>query len=354
MKRVNCLFEQIGDYQNIRLAFLKTIRGKRKSPETVRFCRDIDGNLEKIKQRLSSPDIQWGTYYRFVITDPKQRTISAAPLEDRIIHHAVMNILEPLFERRMIFHSYACRKGKGMHAAVKYAFTKCKSNGWFLKLDIRKYFDSIDHEVLKLQLAGMIKDRAVLKLLDGVIDSYQTLPGKGVPIGNLTSQFFANLYLSSLDHYILEELKSQGFVRYMDDFVLWASVKNDLVIMLEKINAYVENNLRLCLKTPIINKTENGLPFLGFRIKKRGIYLLRKSKKRMIKQVRNIKWELQNQALSEEAAAARIASVHAAVLLARAGCFRVNLWYGSRFGQQPCDTGRQLEQQCLQLRGRQP
>ena len=192
----------------------------------------------------------------------------------------------------------------------------------------------------------------MLKILFGIIDSYHTLPGRGVPIGNLTSQFFANLYLSLLDHYILEQCKPAAYARYMDDFVLWASSKNDLLVMLAKINALVEERLRLRLKTPVVGGTEKGLPFLVFLIKKKGIYLLRKSKKRMIKQARNIKDELEREIISEETAAARIVSVYAAVALARTGRFRVNLWYGSRFGVEPRGARRQLEQQCVQLHGR--
>ena len=352
MKRANFLFEQICDYQNIRLAFLKTLRGKRSASEVILFCQNICANLNRIQQRLRQADIQWGGYKQFTISDPKERVISAAPIEDRVMHHAIMNILEPFFERQLIYHSYACRKGKGMHAAVTCAFTKCKSNAWFLKLDIRKYFDSIDHGVLKSMLQKMIKDVGVLKMLFGIIDSYHTLPGKGVPIGNLTSQFFANLYLSLLDHYILEQLKPAAYVRYMDDFVLWAPAKNELLAMLAQITAFVENRLCLRLKTPVAGGTETGLPFLGFLIKKKGIYLLRKSKTRMIKQARNIKRELECKTISEETAAARIVSVYAAVALARTNRFRVDLWYGSRFGVEPRGTRRRLEQQCLQLHGR--
>ncbi|MDR2073737.1 MAG: reverse transcriptase/maturase family protein [Spirochaetaceae bacterium] len=208
MKRQNRLFEEIAAYGNIRLAFLKAIRGKRSTAEVLLFCRDVDARLNEIRTRLLSEPVRWGEYRCFTITDPKKRTISAAPLEDRIIHHAIMNILEPLFERQMIYHNYACRKGKGMHSAVAYAFSKCKGTVWFLKLDIRKYFDSVNHEVLKTTLRRILKDKKTLRLLDGVIDSYGKTPGTGIPIGNLTSQFFGNLYLSPLDHFKNSKMRS--------------------------------------------------------------------------------------------------------------------------------------------------
>ncbi|GHU44184.1 hypothetical protein FACS1894190_15350 [Spirochaetia bacterium] len=272
MKRKNYLFEKIADYQNIRTAFLKAIRGKRSSGEVLIFCRNVEAGLENLRNRLFSQNIRWGAYRSFTITDPKLRTISAAPIEDRIMHHAIMNILEPLFERQMIYHTYACRKNKGAHAAVLYAFKNGKSNNLFLKLDVRKYFDSIDHAVLKQKLNRIIKDVCVLNLLFGIIDSYHNDTGRGLPIGNLTSQFFANLYLSGMDHYINEQQKPAAYVRYMDDFILWAGVKKELKGMYKKIENYTENELNLKLKQPVIGKTEHGLPFLGFMIKKAGIY----------------------------------------------------------------------------------
>ncbi|MDR1308174.1 MAG: RNA-directed DNA polymerase [Treponema sp.] len=201
----NCRFEDIAAYHNIRLAFLKAIRGKRSSSEVTLFCGNIDRNLRTIRDRLNAGNIKWGSCRSFIITDPKRRIISAAPIEDRIIHHAIMNILEPLFERQMMYHT---------HAAVQYAFSKSKGFPWFLKLDVRKYFDSIGHAVVKRLLTRLVKDKNIRCLLFSIIDSYETAPDRGLPIGNLTSQFFANLYLSSLDHYILEQVKPCAYIRY--------------------------------------------------------------------------------------------------------------------------------------------
>ena len=146
MKRQSNLYDPIVDYQNLRMAWLKSIRGKRRSSSVLLFSRDVSANLQSIRNRpTGSPE--WGDYRSFVITAPKKRVISAAVFEERIMHHAIMNILEPIFERHLIFHSYACRKGKGAHAAVLYAFKQCKGRRYFLKLDLRRYFDSIDHAV---------------------------------------------------------------------------------------------------------------------------------------------------------------------------------------------------------------
>jgi len=345
MKRHNFLFERIADYQNIRLAFLKALRGNRSSPVAINFCRNIDRNLASLRDKLISLNCGWGNYQSFLITDPKPRIISTAPFEQRIMHHAIMNVLEPVLERPMIYHSFACRKGKGTHAAVNYAFKQCKSNPCSLKLDIRKYFDSIDHEVLKTQLQRFIKDSRVIALLNGIIDSYETEHGKGVPIGNLTSQFFANMHLAGLDHYILEKLNPSAYCRYMDDFVVWGASLKELKIMFERINDYVNRELCLSLKQPVFCNSETGLPFLGFLVKKKGIYLLQKSKRRAKERMSEITALLSLETITEEKAAERVRSVFAAIALARTNRFRVLLCAkGERLWHLPCFTRRVVEQ----------
>jgi len=325
MKRQNFLFDQITDYNNIRHAFLKALRGNRSSPQALNYCKSLEKNLVLLRDKLSTLNCGWGGYTSFLITDPKLRTISTAPFEQRIMHHAIMNVLEPVIERPLICHSYACRKGKGTHAAVLYAFEKCKINPCFLKLDVRKYFDSIDHDVLKTQLRRLIKDAQVIFLLDGIIDSYETSPNRGVPIGNLTSQFFANMYLASLDHYILEKLRPSAYCRYMDDFVLWSDSKALLKEMFIKINDYAKDKLNLTLKPPVFGNTACGLPFLGFLVKEKGIYLMQKSKRRVKERMSEITASLCQGRITQEKAAERARSVFAAIALARTIRFRKKL-----------------------------
>ena len=325
MKRANRLFDQIVDHNNIRLAFLKALRGNRGSPAAVDFCRNISANLGAVHEKMQTLHCGWGGYRSFQIYDPKPRVISTAPFEQRIMHHAIMNILEPVLERPLIYHTYACRKGKGTHAAVEHAFRQCKANPWFLKLDIRKYFDSIDHEVLKTQLRRLIKDARVLFLLEGIIDSYEVHPGRGVPIGNLTSQFFANMYLAALDHFILEKLCPSAYCRYMDDFVLWAHSPAELKTMLQHIEEYIGTELCLSIKPPVLGKTADGLPFLGFLVRGRGIYLLQKSKRRVRRRMREIAASLFVNSIDEEKAAERARSVFACIALARTLRFRKSL-----------------------------
>jgi len=332
MKRQNHLFEQIITFENIRKAYIKALRGKRNSTAVLVFSKNVDVNLENIRSRLTRLEPDWGHYHQFTIYDPKVRVISAAPFCERVMHHSLMNVLEPIFERHLAFHSYACRKGKGTQTAILYAFSCSKANNWFLKLDIRKFFDSISHQILKNQLRRLFKDQRLLFLLDGLIDSYHTSPATGLPIGNLTSQFFANQYLSSMDHYILEKLCPKAYVRYMDDFVLWADSKETLAEHFTTLKSWIYDSLSLSLKPEILGKTTSGLPFLGCLIKPHGIYLLQKTKKRMKKKAYHLDYQFKNGTVNEYEAGSSALSINASALLAHSYNFRVHIWNGSGFG----------------------
>ena len=284
MKRVDNLFEQITDLNNLKFAYLKALKGKRYTPEVLIYTKRIDKNLFNLKIQLENETYNHGKYRQFKIYDPKERLITAASFEDRIIHHAIMNILEPVFEKQFIFHTYACRKGKGTHKAVDYASKKAKQCEYFLKLDVRKYFDNVNHAVLKAKLFRIIKDDKCLRLLFSIIDSFGE-DNKQLPIGNLTSQFFANFYLSSMDHLVLEKLKPQGYVRYMDDVIIFDNSKSKLLETYRTLNNYVATELQLTFKQPVINKCVNGIPFLGFLIKRNTISILSKNWNRKLKKV---------------------------------------------------------------------
>ena len=275
---------------------------------------------------MASGQPDWGHYRSFVVSDPKQRTISSASFDQRVMHHALMNVLEPHFERHLVDHSYACRKGRGTHAAVLQAFHNGKGHGLYLQLDVRKYFDSIDHAVLKLQLRRLLKDSEVLDLLDSLIESYCTSPGKGLPIGNLTSQFFANYYLSGLDHHLLEVLRPRAYVRYMDDFVLWFDSADDRAAAVAAVQTFATAELKLTLKPAAMGTSSQGLAFLGFLIRRDGIFLLQKARKRMRRRAEAIQKDLREGTITEDIASERAVSVNAAVLLARCGAFRAKLW----------------------------
>ena len=319
MKRAKSLFNQIVDYENLRLAWLKARKGKTAKKSVQNFSRNVNENLQIIHDRIILSPPVLSDYVQFKIFDPKERMISVVPFSDRVIHHAIMNVLEPVFERQFIFHTYACRKGKGTHAAARYAFKCAKSSAYFLKLDVKKYFDSIDHAVLKQLLCRIIKDSRCLSLLFCVIDSYK-LPiddgaasgrEKGLPIGNLTSQFFANFYLSLLDHFVLEKLKPEAYVRYMDDIVIFDDSLLRLKQIFKDVEIFCSEKLVLSIKMPVFGKCRNGVPFLGWKLSSKGIRILKKTQRRMKQKLLVIKAEFSAGKISLEKACERAKSVYA-------------------------------------------
>ncbi len=219
MKRYGNLWSQFISWENLLLAARKAQRGKRRREVTQRFNFHLESNLLRLQRELESGCYQPGPFHTHWIYHPKPRLISAAPYRDRVIHHALMNVLEPILERHFHPHSYACRKGKGTHAAADHLQKMMRHCPYAMVCDIRKFFPSIDHEILKSLFRKRIKDQQLLGLMDQIVDHsndqepvYELFPGddlftplerrKGLPIGNLTSQWFANWYLSGLDHIV--------------------------------------------------------------------------------------------------------------------------------------------------------
>lgn len=266
MKRTGNLIPQIAEYENLLAACYKAQKGKLHKPGVFEYSKNLEQNLRTLQIQILTGNIEVGNYHYFTVYDPKERQICAASYPERILHHAIMNICAPYFEKFQIYHSYATRANKGTFRAVDQAWQNQKRYRYYLKLDIRKYFDSINHSLLLGMLSRVFKDKGLLSLFSKIVESYSVAPNNGIPIGNLTSQYFANFYLAYCDHFILEQLKVCGHVRYMDDFVVWS---NDIVHLKEaksKIEHFVADKLSLELKTSFINKCEHGLNFLGFRL----------------------------------------------------------------------------------------
>lgn len=279
---------------NLRLAFWKASKGKRYTREVLAYQKELDVNLSRLNAQLSSGLIDVGKYRHFKVFEPKERQICASAFSEQVLHHALMNICHIYFERHLIYDSYASRKGKGIHAALRRAQGFTAQYQWYLKLDVKKFFDSIHHEVLKKQLARMIKDWRVLDIFYKIIDSYESLPGRGLPIGNLTSQYFANHFLSDLDHFIKEQLKIKAAVRYMDDIVLWGNDKAVLKLAFQSIRHYIETVLECTIKPEILAPCKRGITFLGYRIAPNITRLSRQSKKRFIRKFRRIEANYDN------------------------------------------------------------
>jgi RNA-directed DNA polymerase len=284
VKTYNGLYTQIYSFENLWKAADQAQQGKRFQESVARFNLNRERELFKLQDELQSQTYKPGNYHEFTIYEPKKRMISAAPYRDRVIHHALCNIIEPIFERIFIFDSYACRVGKGTHKAVDRFTEFCRKNRYVLKADISKYFPSIDHEILKSLIRRKIRDEKTLWLINLIIDSsnpqepvsnYFTNDDlfapierrHGIPIGNLTSQFYANVYLNALDHFIKEQLRCKYYIRYCDDFVVFSEDKDFLHEAREKISEYlISLRLKLhphkCQVFPI----KDGTDFLGYRI----------------------------------------------------------------------------------------
>ena len=332
MKTRHPSFDSVYTLDNLYHAWHKVSLGKSSKSSIIDFYKNLDKNLTLIAHELKNGKYQPGLHNCFLIRDPKERIISAAPVRDRVVQHALMNLCDPVFDRHLIYDSYACRKGKGTHKAVLRAFHFAKSSKYFLKMDVRKYFDSIDHSILKYLLAVLINDKSILNVFNIIIDSDNAVTKKGIPIGNLTSQYFANHYLSGFDHYFKEQLKAKQYIRYMDDIIIFSDKKDKLANYYNEALYYTTEKLNLLLKPAVLDTVTSGAPFLGFLVKSSGIFLQQKTKMRYKAKIAEIEYKRKNGIFSELEASRRAESVTAHLLLARARKFRNNVIHGCVLG----------------------
>lgn len=300
MRRKRNLLPAVTEYKNLYLAFKKAFRGATRNGESLAFFYNLEKELLRLKKELEAQTYSPGRYKHFKVYDPKERTISVAPFRDRVVHHAIVNILEPLYEKIFIHDSYATRKGKGTHLAIKRAQVFLRRRRWFLKADIEKYFESVDHDILLALLGRKIKDRCMLGLLQAIIRNGGQR-SRGLPIGNLTSQFLANVYLDPLDHFVRERPGGLLYLRYMDDFIIFSENKTILKALKQEVNDFLDQKLRLRLKDSVvmINQRMHGLSFVGARIFPNLIRIRRESLRRSLKRLRQKKNELKRKVISE-------------------------------------------------------
>ncbi len=284
MKTFNKLYETLCSLENLQLAFKKAKRGKLKKWYVKKFEKNLEAELFKMKGELENFFYQPRPLKRFVIRDPKTRVIHASAFRDRVVHHAVCNLIEPIFEKTFIQDSYASRKGKGSHKALfrldefkrkasrsGRLVSGAKDNnmvvGFFLKADIKHYFDTVDHEVLMRIIKKKISDKKVLRLIKIILDAGAKSSGKGMPIGNLTSQVFANVYLNELDYFVKQKLKEKFYLRYLDDFIIFGNSKKALEDLKWKISQFLKIiKLELHPDKSKIYPIHNGIAFVGYRI----------------------------------------------------------------------------------------
>ncbi len=284
MKRYGNLWDSVTSWENLLLAARKARRSKRDRSAVQRFEFGLEAELLALRQELREGSYRPGYFTTHWITRPKPRLISAAPYRDRVVHHALMNVLESILDRHMHPASFACRKDKGIHAAADRLQTLMRRHRYFVQCDIRKYFPSIDHEILKALFRRLVKDRQVLGLMDLIVDCsneqetvVQYFPGddlfephrrrRGLPIGNLTSQWFANWYLTGQDHLVTSHLRIGAYVRYCDDFVLFADDRRQLAEAIDAVRDYLEElRLRVHEERLAIAPVRAGARFVGFRV----------------------------------------------------------------------------------------
>jgi RNA-directed DNA polymerase len=280
------LYPQVCSFANLFQAYLNARRGKRGKVSAARFEMAQEEELFTLQEELLAKTYQPGKYHSFYIHDPKRRLISAAPFRDRVVHHALCQVIEPIWERRFIHDCYANRVGKGTHRALDRCQQFARRYPYVLQCDVLQFFPSIDHELLQKELTRLLADEDVLWLADqilasgkGVLDEeYQmvyfqgdtllsALRPRGLPIGNLTSQFWANVYLNSFDQFVKRELKCKAYLRYVDDFLLFGEDKRELLTWRgEIIRRLAGLRLKLHENQAQVFPVNTGIPFLGFRV----------------------------------------------------------------------------------------
>lgn len=301
------LFERLCQPEHLIQSARAAARGKRLKPEVAEFLLELEPECFRLADELASGVWRPGPYHSFWIREPKRRLISAASFRDRVVHHAIVSLLEPHFERRFSPHSYACRRGKGTHRALLRASDWCRRRPFVLKCDLVKFFPSLDHEVVKAELRRVIEDEQLVRVVELVIDGSSPqepvtawfagddlfAPGerrRGLPIGNLTSQFLANVVLDVLDHFVTERLRLGDYVRYCDDFLVFGDSPAELRQARRAIDGELALlRLRAHERKGGVHATSSPIPFLGFVLKGAARRLQRESALRATRRLRRLR-----------------------------------------------------------------
>jgi retron-type reverse transcriptase len=329
MKSHTSLWPRVTSFENLHEAFRRARLGKRARPDVAEFEFDLERNLFQLQRELLDGSYRPGGYRNFMVHDPTVRKISAAPFRDRVVHHALCRVIEPLFDRIFLPHSFANRVGKGTHRALDRCQSLVRQHRYVLKADISKFFPSIDHEILYELLARRVRCAATRRLIRVILDSGAGIladecrmawfPGdtllspldraRGLPIGNLTSQFWANVYLHELDRFVVRELRWDVYVRYVDDFLLFGDDKPALQEARRRIEAFLPA-LRLTLhpKKTRVFPVATGVPFLGFVHFSGRARLKREGARRFVRRMRRYRRAFAEGALSVERLSASVRS----------------------------------------------
>jgi len=295
------LFHNIVSLSNLLQAWKEFKKCKTAKVDVAEFEFNLEDNLFLLNQELVSKTYKSNPYQAFFVYDPKRRHIHKAIVRDRVLHQAVFRILYPIFDKHFIFDSYSSRTNKGTHKASKKLFVvlRKESENWrkpvfALKCDIRKFFDSIDHKILFELIKKKVFDADVLRLVNEILKSFEKYPNIGLPLGNVTSQLFANIYLNELDQFIKHKLKVKHYLRYADDFILISKNEDLLMGYKEEIEIFLKQNLKLELHPDkvFIRKLRQGIDFVGYVVLPNAVVLRTKTKKRIFKKLKKAEREL--------------------------------------------------------------
>lgn len=307
MKRYGNLWEKLISKENFELAYRKSKKKKSKFNSVQKFEKNWEENLEIVRQSVINKTFRTGEYREKIRYEPKKRFIYVLPYApDRIVHHALMNVLTPIFEKIFIKDSYACIVGRGQHKGSLRCMEFIRRNKYCLKGDMHHFYPSINHDILYSMIERKIKDKDVLWLIKDIIYSFEG--ETNVPIGNLTSQWFGNFYLTPMDYYIKHELKCKDYERYSDDFTLYSNDKEYLKDCKEKIEKFVKEKLKLEFSKCYIFHTKQGVDFLGYRHFDNYILVRKSTAKRTSKRIRKLPKRLKNGKISVEHYEGSIAS----------------------------------------------
>lgn len=289
-------FEDIISVENLLEAWKEFVKGKRQKRDVQEFSLNLMDNILSLNYELSNHTYTHGGYQAFNICDPKPRNIHKAIVRDRLLHHTIYRMLYPFFDRIFISDSFSCRLNKGTHKAInrfrEFSHKVSQNNTktcWILKCDIRKFFASIDHFILKEILVSYVPNKDILWLLHRVIDSFEIRQGIGLPLGNLTSQLLVNIYLNEFDQFVKHRIKAKYYIRYADDFVILSSDKEQLEKQIIQIKEFLQNKLKLELhpKKVFIKTLASGVDFLGWVNFSYHRILRTTTKRRMMKRIQN-------------------------------------------------------------------
>lgn len=352
MKRISNLFDQLVDVRTIVAAAVRAARGKRDRAPVRSFLARLDSEAATLVQQIGDGSFQFGAYCDFSIRDPKTRVIHAPSFRDRVVHHALIAVAGPVFERGAIPHSYACRKGRGQHAALTVARRWTATSDWFLKIDVRKYYDSINLDLLRKLLARRFRETRLLILWDRLLESYSHSPSHGLPIGALTSQYLGNFFLDPVDHCVLESLRLPRYLRYMDDLLFFGSRSELEAARLRIIDVLGERGLA-AKNGGILNRCDLGVPYLGFVIYPNRVRLNRLGRRRLRRRASELERGWLSGRYTERELQSRGEALYAHAQFGDDVAWRrivgrfSKIWEGQ--DHEPCAAGRLLEQHGQEL-----